>query len=173
MSKISVNSVDNANIYIYGVNMLGRAGKIKLGSLEAVTVDHEALGMVGEIELPVGFKKLQGEIEWNAYYWEVARLVSNPFNGVPLMCRQNVKTFDSNGLVGEKPLVTLMTATFTSWPLGDQSPRKKAEYPSKFSATYVQQIFDGIPVIEVDYLANVFRWNMIDQLWRYRANIGG
>lgn len=35
--------------------------------------EHKALGMVGKIELPAGFDKLEGEIKWNSFYHEVMR----------------------------------------------------------------------------------------------------
>lgn len=172
MAKIEVNSVDNANIYVGGVNLLGRAAKVKLPDLESITVDHMALGMIGEIELPTGFKKLPGEIDWNGFYREVALLCGNPFSSVQLMCRSSVKTTGSAGLVAETSLVTILTATFTTWPLGVHEPRKKGEYPSKFSATYFKQIFGGQEIIELDYLANIFKVGGVDMLAQFRANLG-
>lgn len=172
MAKIEVNSVDNGNVYINGNNLLGRIAKINLGALETITVEHMALGMIGEIELPVGFKKLNGEIDFNAWYEDVAGMVINPFASVQLMCRSNVKTTGAQGLMSENPLVTILTASFTTWPLGTQEPRKKAEYPSKFSATYLKQIYAGREIIEIDYLANIFKVKGVDQLAVFRANTG-
>lgn len=40
--------------------------------------EHKALGMVGKIELPAGFDKLEGEIKWNSFYHEVMRKTANP-----------------------------------------------------------------------------------------------
>ena len=62
MSKIAINRVTNANIYIEGVNLLGRAEEIKLPDISAMMSEHKALGMFGKVELPSGFDKLDGEI---------------------------------------------------------------------------------------------------------------
>ena len=63
MSKIQVNRIVNANIYLEGTNMLGRAEEVKLPDITAIMAEHKALGMVGKIELPSGFDKLEGEIK--------------------------------------------------------------------------------------------------------------
>ncbi|WP_027809960.1 phage major tail tube protein, partial [Burkholderia cenocepacia] len=59
--KIEINRITNANIYVNGNSLLGRAEEIKLPDISAIMQEHKALGMVGKIELPAGFDKLEGE----------------------------------------------------------------------------------------------------------------
>ena len=172
MAKIVTNQITNAVVYINGNSMLGRAAKIDLPDLELMMADHMALGMVGEIQLPVGFKALTGSIDWNSWYQDVAVLVTNPFTGLQMQIRSNVETWDSTGRTAEAALVTFLTATFTTWPLGKFEPRKKADFPAKFSATYLRQSIGGTDIIELDYMANIFKINNVDQLQNYRSNTG-
>ena len=58
--KIQINRITNANIYLDGNNLLGRATEIKLPDVSLIMQEHKALGMVGKIELPAGFDKLGG-----------------------------------------------------------------------------------------------------------------
>ncbi|MZQ57783.1 phage major tail tube protein, partial [Escherichia coli] len=46
--KIEVNRITNANIYINGNNLLGRAEEIKLPDISMIMQEHKALGMVGK-----------------------------------------------------------------------------------------------------------------------------
>lgn len=71
--KIQINRITNANIYLDGNNLLGRASEIKLPDISMIMQEHKALGMVGKIELPAGFDKLEGEIKWNSFYHDVMR----------------------------------------------------------------------------------------------------
>lgn len=173
MAKIEINRITNANIYVNGNSLLGRAEEIKLPDVAAIMAEHKALGMVGKIELPSGFDKLEGEIKWNSLYKEVAKTVGNPFRAVQLQCRSSVETYGSQGRIQEVSLVTFLTVMFKKAPLGTYKQHDNAEFPSSFTATYVKQVVDGDEILELDYMANIFRIGGQDMLAQYRANIGG
>ena len=173
MSKIQINSITNAGIYLEGASMLGRAEEIKLPDVSAMMQERKALGMIGKIELPVGFDKLEGEIKWNSLYKDVAKTVANPYKAVQLQCRSNIETYGAQGRLQEVSLVTYLTVMFKKNPLGTFKQHDNAEFGSGFSATYITQVIDGDEVLELDYLANIFRVGGEDMLETYRANIGG
>jgi len=173
MSKIQVNRIVNANIYIEGVNMLGRAEEIKLPDIAAIMSEHKALGMIGKMELPSGFDKLEGEIKWNSLYEEAAKYMANPFKALQLQCRSSIETYASGGRIEEVPLVTHLTVMFKKNPLGAFKQHDNAEFSSAFSATYIKQVIKGKDVLELDYMANIFKVNGEDLLATYRDNIGG
>ena len=171
--KIEINRITNANIYVAGSSLLGRAEEIKLPDVSAIMQEHKALGMVGKIELPAGFDKLEGEIKWNSLYRDVARTMANPFQAVQLQCRSNVGTYGAQGRFQDVSLVTFLTVMFKKNPLGTFKQHDNAEFASSFSATYIKQMVDGEEILELDYLANIFRVNGEDMLATYRRNIGG
>ncbi|UDM18418.1 phage major tail tube protein [Vogesella sp. XCS3] len=171
--KIQVNRITNANIYMEGNSLLGRAEEVKLPDVQAIMTEHKALGMIGKIELPSGFDKLEGEIKWNSFYPEAMKATANPYKTVQLQCRSSVETYGQGGRLEEKPLVTYLTISFKKNPLGTYKQHDNAEFPSSFSATYIKQVLDGEEILELDYLANIFRVGGEDMLTNYRANIGG
>lgn len=173
MSKIQVNRIVNANIYIDGTNLIGRAEEIKLPDISAIMQEHKALGMVGKIELPAGFDKLEGEIKWNSLYEEAAKAMANPFKAVQLQCRSSIETYGPGGRIEEVPLATFLTVMFKKNPLGTFKQHDNAEFPSSFSATYIRQVVKGKDVLELDYLANIFKVGGEDLLSTFRDNIGG
>lgn len=173
MANIQINRIVNANIYADGTNLMGRAEEIKLPDINAIMQEHKALGMVGKIELPAGFDKLEGEIKWNSLYEESAKIMANPFKAVQLQCRSSIETYGSGGRIEEVPLATFLTVMFKKNPLGTFKQHDNAEFPSGFTATYIRQVVKGKDVLELDYLANIFKVNGEDLLATYRANIGG
>ena len=50
MSKIKINKLTNANVYMNGVNLLGRAEEVQLPQIKHKMAEHKALGMVGSAE---------------------------------------------------------------------------------------------------------------------------
>ena len=170
--KIKVNRITNANVYVNGNSLLGRAEEIKLPDLNFVMAEHKALGMVGKIELPSGFDKLEGEIKWNSLYDEVAVIMANPFETVQIQCRSNIETYASQGRIEQVPMVTYITAQFIKNPLGTFKQQENAEFSSSFNALYIKQVVNGRELIELDYMSNIFRVDGIDQLSTYRRHIG-
>ena len=51
-----INAIYNANVYLDGNNLLGKAGEFKLPEFEIGQDEYKALGMVGTIEAFAGFE---------------------------------------------------------------------------------------------------------------------
>ena len=173
MPKIEINRITNANLYLAGNNLLGRAEEVKLPDVSMIMQEHKALGMVGKVELPAGFDKLEGEIKWNSFYRDAMLAAGNPYKALTLQCRSNVQRYGSQGMIDEVPLVTFLTIMFKKNPLGSFKQHQNAEFTSGFTCTYIKQVMDGEELLELDYLANIFRVGGVDMLTDYRANIGG
>ncbi len=171
--KIEINRITNANIYIDGNSFLGRATEVRLPDVSAVMTEHKALGMLGKMELPAGFEKLEGEIIWNSFYKDAGIRMANPFKTYSLQCRSSLQRYGSQGIISEVPMVTFLTVMFKKNPLGSYRQHENAEFSSGFNAIYVRQLVDGDEVLELDYMSNIFRVDGEDVLEDYRNNIGG
>lgn len=172
MAGLNVHRITNAALYLDGNSFFGRAEEVDLGSVKAVTSDHQGLGMVGLIELPDGIDKLEGKIIWNSQYVDAAKKVATPFKTVQLQCRSSIEVYNSQGKTDEVPLVTLMTVMFKEYQLGSYKPRANTNFETPFSASYVRQMVNGEEVLLLDYMANIYRVAGQDQLSRYRQNLG-
>lgn len=171
-TSIQLRRVTNAAIYINGNSMLGKAEEIKLPDIMALMTETKALGMVGKIELPSGFDKMEGEIKWNSFYPDVAAVMSDPFSMVQLQCRSSVETWGTAGRTEQVPLVTFLTVVFKMSPLGSFKQNDPAEFSSGFAAYYVKQQLAGKDIVELDVLANIYKVGGVDKLDLFRANQG-
>ena len=59
--NIQINSLTNANIYIDGVGLLGRAEEIEIANPKHKMIDYKGLGMAGTAELWAGVEKLESK----------------------------------------------------------------------------------------------------------------
>lgn len=173
MAGIQLNTLNNANIYIDGNSLLGRAEEFKLPTVKFKMAEHKAVGMVGAIKLPSGFEALEGEIKWNSFYPDVWAKLLDPYTSVQLQARGSLETYNSQGRQAQVPYVVFLTCSFYEVPAGDFKQNDKAEFQSKFYATYIKQVVDGKDVLEVDAMANIYKVNGVDKLDLYRTNIGG
>lgn len=167
-----INAIYNANVYLDGNNLLGKAGEFKLPEFEIGQDEYKALGMVGTIKLPNGVEALEGEITCNSLYPEVAAKANHPFKAAQLMVRSNLQTFDARGLVKEVAVVTTVTATFSKNGLGGLKPKEKSEQASTYQATEIRQMVDGRETLYYNAFKNIYRVDGVDVLAQMRKNIG-
>ena len=169
---IEINRITNANVYVDGGSLMGKAEEIKLPDITAKMVEHKALGLAGSIELPSGFDKMEGEIKWSSFYKDVMAKVANPFKFVSIQVRCNVETYGSQGRTTEKAMVTYLTVAFKKNPGGTFKQHDNAEFPTSCAVYYIKQVLDGQDILEFDALSNIYKVNGEDMLANYRANLG-
>ena len=172
MSNIQINRLTNANIYMDGTNLLGRAEEIQLPQIKHKMADHKALGMVGSAEFFAGIDKLESKIKWNALYPEVLKKAANPFKTVQIQARASLETYNNMGKLAEVPAVAYLSGTFKEFPLGNLKPQENAEYETTMSVNYAKLVVNGDEIFEIDVLANIYKVDGVDILAVYRANIG-
>ena len=167
-----LNAIYNANVYIDGNNLLGKAAEITAPEIEFTMDEVTGLGLFGTIKLPSGMEALEAEMTWNSFYPEVAARSRNPFKSAQLMIRSNLQTFDAAGLEKEVPMVTTMTGTFGKDSLGGFKPKEKAEFSSTFQVNEVRQVADGRELLYYNAFTNTLRVDGQDVLSQMRKNIG-
>lgn len=170
---VQTNQIINANVYIDGVNMLGRASEVDAPEIMAKMSEYKALGLIGSFELPSGFDKMEMRIKWNAFYQDVAIKFINPFKKVSVMVRASLEVWEGGDLVSQKPVIIYATCQSKGFPLGKYKQQDNVEMESKLSCTHAKMEIDGVEVLELDIMNNIFKVNGVDQMAEYRANIGG
>ena len=172
MANIQINRVTNANIYLDGKSLLGKAEEVTSPLIKQIMSEHKALGMNGKVELPSGVDKLETRIKWSSFYPDVLAKIANPYQALQLQVRASVKTYNSNGLATEVPLVIHITGTCKDFPTGSYKQHDNVELESNFNVTYCKVVLNGVEITEVDVLANIHKVNGVDILANYRANLG-
>jgi len=172
MAGLQAHRITNAAVYLNGNSYFGRAEEVDLGSVNAVTSDFAGLGLVGVMELPDGLDKLEGKIIWTSLYEDAAALTASPFTSVSLQCLSSINVHTSAGRTDEVPLASMLTVTFKGHQLGSYKAREVTKYETPFTAMSIRQLIGGREVLMLDYPNNIFRVNGVDQLAKYRANLG-
>lgn len=167
-----IKRVTNANIYMDGNSLLGRAEEITAPVIKHKMSEHKALGMVGTVEFFSGIEKIESKVKWNSFYYDVLRKIGNPLKPVQLQVRSSLETYDSSGRKAEVPVVIYMTATSKDFPTGSFKQNDNVELETNFSVSYCKMEINGVPTLEVDLLANIYKVDGVDILSQYRANLG-
>jgi len=171
MALINVSRVVNANIYLDGASLLGRADEVELAWPKAKLTDHKGLGMFGTAEFPAGIDKLETKVKWASIYPEVLQTMS-VFVSHQFQIRASIEQYTSQGRTAELPFVGLMTAQFKDGGPLNFKQHEQVDFPSTLTVYHCEYYVAGTQYLLYDVLANLYVVNGADQLANFRANIG-
>jgi uncharacterized protein len=170
---ISVNRITNANIYMDGIGLLGRAEEIQVAQPHHRMADHKALGMAGTAEFWAGVEKLEAKIKWASLYPEVLVAAGSPFVSHSFQVRGSLDQYTSMGRTAELPVVYLMTGVFKDAGAFTFKQRENVDTTSSITVYHSELFIAGSQIHLYDVLANIYVVNGIDQLAQFRDNLGG
>jgi len=168
---INVSRITNANIYLDGASLLGRADEVELAWPKAKMVDHKGLGMFGTGEFPSGIDKLEAKVKWSSIYVEVLNTMSI-FASHQFQIRASIEQFTSLGRTAESPFVGYMTALFKDGGPLNFKQHEQVDFPSTLVVYSCRYDINGRTYLFYDLMSNQYVVNGMDQLAQYRANIG-
>jgi P2 family phage contractile tail tube protein len=171
MALMNVSRVTNANIYLDGASLLGRAEEVELAWPKAKMVDHKGLGMFGTAEFPAGIDKLEAKVKWASIYSEVLPAMSI-FHSHQFQIRASIEQYTSQGRTAELPFVGLMTAQFKDGGPLNFKQHEQVDFPTTLVVYHCEYYVAGVQQLLYDVMANMYVINGVDQLAQFRANIG-
>src|ERR1700688_3490403 len=171
--NIQINSLTNANIYIDGVGLLGRAEEIEIANPKHKMIDYKGLGMAGTAELWAGVEKLESKIKWASFDAETLTMSASPFQTHSFQVRGNLEQYTSQGRSAELPVVYLMTGVFKDAGTASLKHQTMVETSSTVSVYHCELYVAGTQIYLYDVFANVYVVGGVDQLSTFRVNLGG
>ncbi|MCT4638949.1 MAG: phage major tail tube protein [Bacteroidales bacterium] len=165
-----INKISNANVYINGVNLLGKLEEINLPTIKQKMAEFKALGMYATVELPVGLEKMEAKLKWNSFYPEVLA-GANLTTATNLVLRANVEKYNPGGQLTQEPLTCIINGVFKSIPLGTFKPGDKVSgIEHTMSVYYLKQAIGDLQIVEVDVWNSILAIGAIDQLFMFKVN---
>jgi uncharacterized protein len=171
--NIQINSLTNANIYIDGAGLLGRAEEIEIPNPRHKMIDYKGLGMAGTAELWAGVEKLDSRIKWVSFDSETLSLAASPFQTHSFQVRGNLEQYTSQGRTAQLPVVYLMTGVFKDAGSPTFRQHRMVETTSVVSIYHCELYVSGVQIYLYDVFANMYVVGGVDQLSTFRSNLGG
>jgi P2 family phage contractile tail tube protein len=169
---LSVNRITNANVYVDGVGLLGRAEEVDVAQPRHLMVDHKGLGMAGVAEFWAGVAKLESRIKWSSIYPEAQLLANSPFQAHSFQIMGSLDQYTSQGRSAELPLVYLMTGVFKEAGSLSFKSHENVDTTSVISVYHTELYVAGTQIFLYDVMANLYVVGGVDQLSTFRANLG-
>lgn len=168
-----MHHIVNANVYVDGVNLLGKVSDCTLPNVSFSKADHKALGMIGTTQFFSGIEAMEATLNWSSIYPDVMKKFANPRKVLKLTLYSSLEILTSaDGVSEEKKLKTEVHGTVKGFPLGTFKPGEVVgDISTAISVHYIKQDLDGASVIEIDVMNNIFKVADEDILAKYSGNI--
>ena len=168
------NVLKDANVYINGVDFLGK-GEVKLPDVEQVTVEHQAMGISGKVELPLPgmVSKMEGSIKFKSFNEDAMKVVYNSGTAFHISVFASVQAYDpSTGVMDEFQVKAVLRAFFKKVSMPDIKQAQDEGAEVSYSANYYKLTVNGEDVVEVDPINYIYQVGGVDLLEKTRANLG-
>jgi P2 family phage contractile tail tube protein len=163
----------NANIYINGVDLLGRASDIELPQIKHKMDEYKGLGMAGSPKFWLGVDELEAKINFVWLDPSYLGAVMNPLRWAQIMVRGYEQQYTAGGMVAEVPVIAMLTGVWKEMPKVSFKPHEAQPVESALTVYYYLLTIGGLPQVEIDVLVNVFKVQGNDVLANFRAILGG
>lgn len=173
MASLVVNSLWNANVYLNGNNMLGRASEVTVPAPKRLMADYRGLGMASRIDIPVGWDKLQSEITWASFDQNAFVQLASSTAMQQISVMGDVQVLSAAGETNDLPVVFNMTGLVTDPGPVNFKAQENITLRSTVTVYHCELSVSGSQVYLFDAFSNQYFVNGIDQLAQYRINIGG
>lgn len=173
MGQLVVNSLSNCNIYLNGVDLLGRAAEIKIPQPKRMRTDYKGLGMAARIKIPTGWDVMEGSIKWSSFDPDTIGQVALSSQSCSISALGDLQTISASGEIFESPVIYNFSGV--PYDIGDVDFKSQelVEFTSMFDIWHVDLTVAGVQIYLFDAFSNQYIVNGVDQLSQYRANIGG
>lgn len=164
MDPIKIGHIGNADLYLNNNRLIGRVKEFDPGDFTTKVISHEALGMIGVIEIPArGIEAIESSITFDFLDHEVERIVINPTVVHRWALHSYVDVFDASGLVAASShrLITTVGVQFVGRSSFGHTLGEMLNHELECrTQTITQKISTSdVPILEYDPFAGVYKIN--------------
>lgn len=149
----SIKKLINANVYLNGKEYAGIAAEVTLPEVKAKTKEFSPSALSGVLELPMGTEKMTMTIKGDFDEAFVAA-AADIYHVQLLQIRCNLPNFDDSGRSMEQNVVAHVRAMPTGFKPGAVKGQEPGEVDYTFNIWAYKLEVDGVPIFDIDILAN-------------------
>jgi P2 family phage contractile tail tube protein len=172
VADINITTLFNADLFIDGLDTLGRMGEFSLPQPKRTMETYKALGMAGQIEIPVGWEKLDAQMKWTSFDQAVLLALAGSTSATPLTLQASAQVITSTGLIQEVPVTGNLTGLFKDPGAVKLKAQANAEFEAMFAVWHIDLTIAGNQIYLFDFLSNQYVVGGVDLLAQFRANLG-
>lgn len=163
-------TLKNMNVLVDGHSWAGVASKVNQPKIKKKTEGHRGAGMLGEVDLDMGYEKLEMDITYTGFdvrqYRQLSRCGTSdlPIRFVGAYERQDTCTTQHVEMYVRGQAVELDP--------GEAELGSKSETKMSYSLTYYRLEVDGVVEVELDFINGIERFGNTDLAQELKRILG-
>ncbi|QHH99230.1 phage major tail tube protein [Acinetobacter dispersus] len=163
-------TLKNFNVFVDSVNWVGVAATMTLPKLTKKTDSHRGAGMIGEVDLALGWEKLQSEVTYTGFDTKIYRQLGRV--GISDLPLRYVAIYEDQDTCATQGVEIYMRGFARELDPGDTTPGEKGETKMTYSLTYYRLEKDGIVEVELDFVNGIERFGDSDLAQQIKDFLG-
>ena len=157
--------INEYNVYMDGTRMVGVVPDVDLPEIGMKASEVEGAGMLGVLDSPtIGqFESIEQELKFNVLYSDAINML-NPLEAVNLTFRAAQQVYDKSGGYVFKGLRIVEQGRVKKFKPGKLKRAEGMEATVTMELTYILVEVDGVVMMEIDKLNQVYKVNGKDML---------
>ena len=157
--------INEYNVYFDGEQMIGVVPAVDLPEIGMKSSTVTGAGMLGELDSPtIGqFESMEQEVKFNVLYSSAIDMLS-PLKAVNLTFRATQQVYNKNGGYDFKGLRVVEQGRVKKFVPGKLERTESMEATVTLELTYIMIEVDGVTMLEIDKLNQVYKVNGVDML---------
>ena len=159
--------INEYNAYLDGTKMIGVAAASTLPEVNMQTSTVSGMGVNGEIDSPTlgQFESMEQEVQFNTLYSSAVDML-NPLNAINLTFRAAQQVYDKStgGGYAFKSLRIVEMGRVKKFKPGKIEKNNSMEATVTLELTYILVEVDGVEILAIDKLNQVYNVNGVDML---------
>ena len=128
--------------------------------------------MVGSPEFWGGVDRLEAKINFTWLDPSFLGAVMNSLQWPQIMVRAYERQYAGGAMAAEVPVIAMLTGMWKEAPKLGIKPHEPQDSESSLSVYYYLLTIGGIPQVEIDVMANIFKVQGTDVMANFRAILG-
>ncbi len=167
-----IEKVLNANVYVAGNNLLGKAQEVRLPNISVQKTEHRPLGIFTTVALPQGIERMELSIVFQTFNADVLKK-ADPFNPIDIAIRAVQQEYNNFGNLQEtKQVRVYCRGTFRNLDLGTITAEDGGTRTHTVDLVFYQLIVDGQLIHQIDPLNAIYIVDGKDLLADARSALG-
>lgn len=170
MAKQMPAVLKNFNVRVDGDSYAGTAKTINLPEIVKKTEEYRAAGMIGDINLDMGFEAMESTVTYTGV--DARHITQLAYCGVDALPIRYIGAYERQDTCTHVVRDVYMRGSVTNLPLGELELGSINEHELIYSVTYLKIVDDGITLLEVDFVNGVFIVAGKDMTGEINAKLG-
>lgn len=163
-------TLKNFNVFVDSVNWVGVAATVTLPKLTKKTDGHRGAGMIGEVDMSLGWEKMEAEVTYTGFDTKIYHQLGRC--GISDLPIRFVAIYESQDTCATQGVEVYMRGFAKELDGGDTTPGEKGETKMAYGLSYYRLEKDGVVEVELDFVNGIERFGDSDLAQQLKQLLG-